>query len=259
MLDVNLSAIKQKLVDPSSKVELSDEAEALDTVKAAFGRIDKQIAANNELCDNISSARSDLSRRVWGLILHNLSSAQKAYSRSVGGCEKAISSIQAIIANKEDEKRKKQAEKAHLETTRTSITPTVDAINSLLERFGFTGFSLSEDKQSKGMYRIVRPDGADARRTLSEGEYNFISFLYFYHLVYGSLETEGIDTPRVVAIDDPISSLDSNVMFIITSLAKEIVKDCRDGKHGIKQVFILTHNVYFHKEVTFLGSRSKWP
>lgn len=129
----------------------------------------------------------------------------------------------------------------------------------MLERFGFTGFSLSEDKQSKGMYRIVRPDGADARRTLSEGEYNFISFLYFYHLVYGSLETEGIDTPRVVAIDDPISSLDSNVMFIITSLAKEIVKDCRDGKHGIKQVFILTHNVYFHKEVTFLGSRSKWP
>ena len=65
----------------------------------------------------------------------------------------------------------------------------------------------------------------------SEGEYNFISFLYFYHLVYGSLETDGIDTPRVVVIDDPISSLDSNVMFIITSLAKEIVKDCRDRKH----------------------------
>lgn len=259
VLDVNLSAIKQKLVDPSSKVEMSDETEALTAVKAAFGRIDKQIAANNELCDNISSTRSDLSRRVWGLILHNLSSAQKAYSRSAGGCEKAINSIQAIITNKEDEKRKKQAEKAHLETTRTSITPTVDAINSLLERFGFTGFSLSEDKQSKGMYRIVRPDGADARRTLSEGEYNLISFLYFYHLVYGSLETDGIDTPRVVVIDDPISSLDSNVMFIITSLAKEIVKDCRDGKHGIKQVFILTHNVYFHKEVTFLGSRSKWP
>lgn len=259
VLDANLSAIKQKINDPSSKVKLRNEAAALTAVKAAFERIDKQIVENNELCDNISSAKSELSNRVWGLILHNLRSSQNAFSKCDSGCERAISSIQNSIAKTEIKKKEKEAEKARLETTRTSIVPTIDAINSLLERFGFTGFSLSEDKQSKGMYRIVRPDGADARKTLSEGEYNFISFLYFYHLVYGSLKTEGLNTPRVIVIDDPISSLDSNVMFIITSLAKEIVKDCRDGKHGIQQVFILTHNVYFHKEITFLGSRSKWP
>ncbi len=36
------------------------------------------------------------------------------------------------------------------------------------------------------MYKIIRPGGMDAKETLSEGEYNFISFLYFYHLVYGA-------------------------------------------------------------------------
>ncbi len=74
------------------------------------------------------------------------------------------------------------------------------------------------------------------------------------------LRQEGIDEPRVVIIDDPISSLDSNVMFIVTTLVKDLVKDCRDGKRGIKQVFVLTHNVYFHKEATFweeiVGPRS---
>lgn len=60
-------------------------------------------------------------------------------------------------------------------------------------------------------------------------------------------------------IDDPISSLDSNVLFIVSNLIKEILKFCRNKKNGIKQVFILTHNIYFHKEVTFKGSREgKW-
>ena len=42
-------------------------------------------------------------------------------------------------------------------------------------------------------------------------------------------------------------------------MVKTILTDCVDEKNGIKQVFILTHNVYFHKEVTFRGSRSQYP
>lgn len=255
----NLSEIDRKLFDPSSKIELKNEEKVLAAIKTAFENIDKQIVTNNELCDNISSSRLDLSRKVWGLILHNLDSQLKVYSRTAEGCQKAINSIQTRINVLVSSKKEKEAEKGRLEATRTSITPTINAINSLLERFGFTGFRLAEDIQNEGMYKIVRPDGTDAKRTLSEGEYRFISFLYFYYLVYGSLNAEGIDTPRVIVIDDPISSLDSNVMFIVTSLTKEIAKDCQNERHGIKQVFILTHNVYFHKEVTFLGSRSKWP
>ena len=56
-------------------------------------------------------------------------------------------------------------------------------------------------------------------------------------------------------IDDPISSLDSNVLFIVSTLIKNIIDDIRENKGNIKQLIILTHNVYFHKEVSFINSR----
>ena len=81
--------------------------------------------------------------------------------------------------------------------------------------------------------------------------------MYFYQLLKGSTKESGLTKDRVVVIDDPISSLDSNVLFIVSNLIKEIIADCRNKKNGIKQIFILTHNIYFHKEVTFRGGNSK--
>ncbi|MDP2515604.1 AAA family ATPase [Photobacterium damselae subsp. piscicida] len=56
-------------------------------------------------------------------------------------------------------------------------------------------------------------------------------------------------------IDDPISSLDSNILFIVSTIIKNIINDVKDGSH-IKQLLLFTHNVYFHKEASFQGGRS---
>lgn len=55
--------------------------------------------------------------------------------------------------------------------------------------------------------------------------------------------------------DDPVSSLDSDILFIVGSLIKGLFEEVRIKKGHVKQVFVLTHNVYFHKEVTFLKGR----
>lgn len=55
---------------------------------------------------------------------------------------------------------------------------------------------------------------------------------------------------RIVVFDDPASSLDSDILFVVGSLIKGLF-EVRAGKGYIKQVFVLTRNVYFHKEVTF--------
>jgi wobble nucleotide-excising tRNase len=60
---------------------------------------------------------------------------------------------------------------------------------------------------------------------------------------------------RVVVFDDPVSSLDSDILFIVGSLIKGLFDEVRTAKSHIKQVFVLTHNVYFHKEVTFNTKR----
>jgi len=52
-----------------------------------------------------------------------------------------------------------------------------------------------------------------------------------------------------------VSSLDSDILFIVGSLIKGLFDEVRSGGGHIKQVFVLTHNVYFHKEVTFNPKR----
>jgi len=64
-------------------------------------------------------------------------------------------------------------------------------------------------------------------------------------------------TDRIVVFDDPVSSLDSDILFIVGSLIKELFDEVRAGTGHIKQIFVLTHNVYFHKEITFNKRRNK--
>lgn len=91
------------------------------------------------------------------------------------------------------------------------------------------------------------------------GERNFIAFLYFYHLVRGS-HTSDATKDKIVVIDDPVSSMDSGALFIVSALVREMVEVCYNNTNYldhkvegdyIKQIFILTHNVYFHREITY--------
>ncbi len=134
----------------------------------------------------------------------------------------------------------------------TGITDTLIEINQILKSFAFDGFELANGKM-EGTYKVIRPDGTEVGKTLSEGEYRFISFLYFYYLINGSNESSGIIKDKILVIDDPISSLDSNSLFIVSTLVKKLITDCFENKNEIKQIFILTHNVYFYKEIVFRG------
>lgn len=85
-----------------------------------------------------------------------------------------------------------------------------------------------------------------------------IAFLYFYHLVRGSFSDKEVKD-KIVVIDDPVSSMDSSALLIVSALVREMVEICLNNTdylnqkiegNFIKQIFILTHNVYFHNEIT---------
>jgi wobble nucleotide-excising tRNase len=76
-------------------------------------------------------------------------------------------------------------------------------------------------------------------------------------LAKGSTSQELITEERILVIDDPISSLDSNVLFVVSSLLKEVIKSIKNDSGNIKQLILLTHNIYFHKEVSFIDGRTK--
>ena len=125
----------------------------------------------------------------------------------------------------------------------------------MLKSFGFDGFALVKSERER-FYKIQRPDGSDAKETLSEGEKSFVTFLYFYHLLKGSESESGMTSDRIVVFDDPVSSLDSDILFIVSNLIKGLFDEVRSRSGTIKQIFVFTHNVYFHKEVSFNPRRS---
>jgi wobble nucleotide-excising tRNase len=106
--------------------------------------------------------------------------------------------------------------------------------------------------------RLTRPiRGASDGTPPPEGEKPFVTFLYFYHLLKGSDSESGMTSDRIVIFDDPVSSLDSDILFIVGSLIKGLMEEVRARTGHIKQVFVLTHNVYFHKEITFNPNRRR--
>jgi wobble nucleotide-excising tRNase len=139
----------------------------------------------------------------------------------------------------------------------TSVQPSVDEINRTLKSYGFLNFEIVPSKAEKNQYQIQREDGSIAESTLSEGEITFITFLYFLQLAKGSTSQDSISEERILVVDDPISSLDSNVLFVASSMLKEIIKSTKRDEGNIKQLILLTHNVYFHKEVSFIDGRTK--
>jgi wobble nucleotide-excising tRNase len=252
---LNQQRIETKVKEPSQIIALEPLGAILGTAKQLLSDANLKIRDHNTMVSNLSSERIKLTTQIWAFLAKvEISSTFSQYTKDKSGPEKAISSLRSQIVDTRKEMTEKEDYIRTLEKSVTSVRPTVNEINELLRGFGFSGFSL--EATSANRYRLRRADGSDAKQTLSEGERGFITFLYFYHLLNGSDSESGITKDRVVVFDDPVSSLDSDVLFIVSSLIKQAIRGVRERIGLIKQVFVLTHNVYFHKEITFDPDRS---
>jgi hypothetical protein len=142
---------------------------------------------------------------VWRYVLNELDVDLKQYRENKEKIDKAIAGIKTNIMDAEKRIAEKTKEIAHLEKQTTSIQPTIIAINQTLKRFGFDGFSIADAGDGKH-YKLVRADGSDAKKTLSEGEKTFVVFLYFYHFINmrtgareWNCEVSNIDTALLMA------------------------------------------------------------
>lgn len=254
IITINSQRLIQKQKEPSQVISLESlESVLMDTnelIKKANASIDEL----NAIVKNLKYEKASLTSQIWRFILEELSSDIAEYTRLKKALDSAINHLSVLIKNKGEEKLKKENELRELERQTTSIQPTLEGINTLLSSFGFTSFKLAVGDDQK-TYRLIRDNGSEAQQTLSEGERNFITFLYFYFLLKGSQNETGLANDKIVVFDDPISSLDNDVLFIVSTLIRELIDDVRERQGTIKQVFILTHNIYFHKEVTYNPKR----
>jgi wobble nucleotide-excising tRNase len=247
--------LDKKLKEGSMVVQLQTHAPIVKSIKDLLGNANAAIVKHNTMVANLPRERRSLTSDVWRYLLDIELKADLAnHITNRTGLEKGIANLRSRLEDGAKAKRDKKEELQALEKQTTSIEPTVTAINALLASFGFESFKLAKAEAALH-YRLIRSDYSDAKDTLSEGERTFVTFLYFYHLLKGSLLESGITTDRVVVFDDPVSSLDSDVLFIVSNLIKGLFDEVRAGRGRLKQLFILTHNVYFHKEVTYNPNR----
>ncbi|MBK6750571.1 MAG: AAA family ATPase [Acidobacteria bacterium] len=254
-LNTNKALLSSKIKEASRSIELQSSLVEFDGVKTQIASANSQITKHNALVANYTKEKSLLISQIWKFLIEDYRTKIEVFKRKKAGIQTGIDRLigerDALVQkykNLEEEIREKNKNV-------TSVQLSVDEINRTLKSFGFTNFEIVPSKSEKNQYQIQREDGSIAHTTLSEGEITFITFLYFLQLCKGSTSAETITQERILVIDDPISSLDSNVLFVVSTLLKEIIKQIKVGTGNIRQIILLTHNVYFHKEASFINGR----
>ena len=258
-IQANIDIIKGKVDNPAIVVELNEIAPVLQELSDIITGYNALIKENNDVVDAGPKKRAECVELVFSMLAYQLQDLISAYKKSdedmqveIDVFEKAIEKYTAELNTIKEKLKALRSNTVETETAKESI-------NTMLRDSGMPGLSLQAKKGVENVYEVQRADGTIAEN-LSEGEKNFIAFLYFYHLVYGSDSEEGETRDKIVVIDDPVSSMDSGSLFIVSTLVRQMIEICRNNADNrnptakgnfIKQIFILTHNSYFHREISY--------
>lgn len=256
--EVNRQRIAEKVKESSKTVSLEDTDTLLLEIGAMIDGINKLIKANNDVIAAKKSSKEKCKTEIMQYLAFMLADEVTSYKDEVARLEKEIKEIteRGTLLRKEISELTREISELNKHNANTEAA--IDSINKILRDSGFQGFSIRAKDGVENVYEIVRENGTVAEN-LSEGERNFIAFLYFYHRVRGSMNSEELKE-KIVVIDDPVSSMDSTALFIVSAIVREMINVCRNNTEYlnpqvpgdyIKQLFILTHNVYFHREVTY--------
>lgn len=253
---LNKERLENKIKEPSRSITLITLKKPLEAINKLIKEANTKIEKHNEIVKNFTSSKASLIKSIWRYITEEFKTSTEKFIKEKSGLEKGIALLNKDLDLKREKYKSLDLEIKNLNKNVTSIQPAIDEINRLLKSYGFLNFSITPALE-KGFYQIKRDNGEIAETTLSEGEVTFVTFLYFLQLAKGGVTADEVSKERILIIDDPISSLDSNILFIISTLLKEMIKSIKSDRGDIKQVIILTHNVYFHKEVSYEGLNRK--
>lgn len=253
----NLSEMTSKEKEPGIRVRIQESKIVILELKSMIISANDSIASHNEIVDHFNTEKNKLIDDIWTFLLDEQDALISGYLNDLKNFDKALCGIKRGIKSFQDQVTELDKQIIEAEKNITSVQPTVDEINRSLKAYGFENFEIVASTENKNSYQIKRPDGTLATNTLSEGEETFISFLYFLQLAKGSTDITKVSSHKILVIDDPICSLDSTILYIVSAMVKDLIVRVKEGKSDVEQLFILTHNVFFHKEASFIDGRTQ--
>ena len=257
-LEAKCDSWDKKLKSPSSiilsKSDLSEELEQLNT---CICKINEEIRKYNEIIDDRAASQKKCKSLIWEKMAYICNEDLVQYQAYVSTHDQRLKNIHDDIVYLTESNKIKEKEIQEKSKNVINTTQAMKDINQLIRDAGFQGFEIREKANAKYVYELVRDDGSVVKK-LSEGERNFIGFLYFYGIVMNSRSDDGVQRNKVVVIDDPVSSMDSSALFSVATLTRHMIEICynnydmeNEGPDFIKQIICLTHNPFFFKEISY--------
>lgn len=188
-------AVAFKAKEPTSIVSLKDTDSLLIEMGSLIDEINKQIKANNDRKTKKNLCITQESE----YLAYVMAAEVDAYKKGQAEYQKQINELNDKVNKAKRNARALAGEISDLNKQVVNTKAAIDRINTLLKDSGFQGFYLCEKTGVPNTYEVIREDGSVAAK-LSEGERNFIAFLYFYHLVCGSRNSEEVKD-KIVVID----------------------------------------------------------
>lgn len=250
----------RKLRSPStiipSKSYLSEELEELNT---CICKINEEIRKYNEIVDDRAASQKKCTSMIWEKMAFVCNEDLIQYQAYVSTHDQRLKHIHDEIVYLTESNKIKEKAIAEKSKDIINTTEAMNDINQLIRDAGFQGFEIREKANAKYVYELVRDDGSVVKN-LSEGERNFIGFLYFYGIVMNSRSDDGVQRNKVIVIDDPVSSMDSSALFSVATLTRHMIEICYNNydleakdsdPNFIRQFICLTHNPFFFKEISY--------
>ncbi len=260
-LSANLSQISLKNSNPSTVVTLTDTRTLVADVNAALTDIQRDIDLFNDKIRNKKSHLNRIASEFWMILNGQFSALIAASDQKTNDFQAEVKILSNDIEQLKSQIIAQRKIIAENQKKITNIDSSINSINQQLDDLGISSFKIFKAAEDQQRYKIVRPTGEsdDVYSTLSEGEKTLISFLYFLECSSGSTNEASpvLLNNRIVVIDDPISSLSHNYVYDIAALIHHKVFN-----ENFKQVFLLTHNLFFFHELLILkngASSNKCP
>ena len=256
LLADNIKKFEQKLEHSNEVIEFFD----VYNFDSELETINDEIEENNDKIEDFQRNKEKLIEDIWGYLAKKSENDITEYNDYDKRIKKILNKLYSLKSHFELSEKTIKNEIEELKSQTVSTDEAIIAINGILKSSGFDNFKIEEKETSNNISRYIlkrqNSSDSDVFNTLSEGEKNFIAFLYFYQLVLNTDKKDSEIKKRIVVIDDPVSSLDSQVLFVVTTLIHSLIKYSNSDKNqfenpNINQVFILSHNLYFYKEVSF--------
>lgn len=225
-IDIVMQTLENKKSRAFEKVNLELQAPKMNA--SVVEKLNVVIEKHNQACNNFDSQVEDARKRLAkGIIAANL----KEFTRYKNNEEDMILDKE----KKNQEVNRLSAEIEKLETEIVEHRQPAEELNGDLQNYlGHNELCL---KVKKTGYVMTR--GGVPAKFLSEGEATAIALLYFLK----SLKDRRFPVNSgIIVLDDPVSSLDANALFLAFSFIRERTNEA-------DQLFILTHNFSLFRQV----------